>query len=512
MSSSLLRVAVILAGILLAAEARAQEPGYALIIGFNGSPPSAGGSAPPPLRFADDDAMAFFELKRELGDRAVVLAAPDPDTRRRYPHTADLAQAPTLEAVGQAMARFEEEMRADVRNGRTPSFLFFYSGHGVLGADGQVALTLSDGMLTQRLLYEGVLDHVPAGVITHLVVDACHAEALARPRDGNAEVVTLSPADIAAYVSQSLPARYHLVGMAIASGRDGNAHEWDAYQSGVFTHEVISALRGAADINGDQRVEYSELGAFLAAANREVRDPRARLQAIVRAPVSAPRSPLADLSRARGTSRLTRIPAAPEAFSIEDSWGNRLVDGRPELGFAMSVVLPANLGLFVRRGNQEAELTLHPGVDAEFRSLAFRDRPLQARGAVESSLRAGLFLAQFGPAYYRGYVDRQEDIIAVPVAPDLGLLAEPPTDVPRTKHWSVARSSLVGAAAALLGSSVFFGGMSYGAWRESQGAVERQATTAANRFQLDTALTAGFLLSGVACLAATWLVGRETNP
>ena len=318
MRFSLPRVLVLLVGVLFAATARAQEPGYALIVGFNGSPAGAGGSAPPPLRFADDDAMAFFELKRELGDRAVVLAAPDVDTRRRYPQTADLAQTPTLDAVDQAMAGFEEQMRADVRNGRSPSFLFFYSGHGVLGADGQAALTLSDGMLTQRLLYERVLDRVPAGVITHLIVDACHAEALARPRDGNAEVVTLSPDDIAAYVSQSLPARYHHVGVAVASSRDGNAHEWDLYQSGVFTHEVISAMRGAADINGDQRVEYSELGAFLAAANREVQDPRARLQAIIRAPVSAPRSPLADLSRARGISRLTRIPASPESFSIED--------------------------------------------------------------------------------------------------------------------------------------------------------------------------------------------------
>src|SRR5262249_51312720 len=158
---------------------------------------------------------------------------------------------------------------------------------------------------------------------------------------------------------------------------------------------------------------YSELGAFLAAANREVQDPRARLQAIIRAPISAPRSPLADLSRARGTSRLTRIPAAPDAFSIEDAWGNRLVDGRPEVGFAMSVMLPANAQLFVRRGGREAELTLRPGADAEFRSLGFRERPSRARGAVESALRAGLFLTQFGPAYYRGYVDR-EDMVAVP--------------------------------------------------------------------------------------------------
>src|SRR5262249_16082899 len=143
-----------------------------------------------------------------------------------------------------------------VRSGRVPSFVFFYSGHGILGAEGQAALTLSDGTLTQRLLYERVLDRVPPGVVIHVIVDACHAETLAGARGGNAEGVTLSPDDVAAYMSESVPARYHHVGMAIASGRDGNAHEWDAYQSGVFTHEVISAMRGAADVNGDQLVEY----------------------------------------------------------------------------------------------------------------------------------------------------------------------------------------------------------------------------------------------------------------
>ncbi|HEY7373931.1 MAG TPA: caspase family protein, partial [Polyangia bacterium] len=284
----------------------ADAPAYALVVGFNGSPPGAAGDVPPPLRFADDDAMAFYQLRRQLGDHAVVLAAPDDDTRRRYPQDVDAAQPPTLETLERAMSELQAQMQADVRAGRTPVFSFFYSGHGVADGDGRVALTLLDGVLTQRMLFERVVDRVPAGVI-HLIVDACHADGLARARGGQAEAVALSADDVAAYLADSAPGRYLRVGIAIAGSRDGVAHEWDLYQSGVFTHELISALRGAADVNGDRRVEYSELGAFLAAANREVQDPRARLLAIVKAPASAPRAPIADLSHVEDSGRLTRI-------------------------------------------------------------------------------------------------------------------------------------------------------------------------------------------------------------
>lgn len=46
-------------------------------------------------------------------------------------------------------------------------------------------------------------------------------------------------------------------------------------RGGVFTHELLSALSGAADVNADRRVEYSEVQAFIASANRAIHDPRA---------------------------------------------------------------------------------------------------------------------------------------------------------------------------------------------------------------------------------------------
>jgi Caspase domain len=499
--------ALILLGLLGPGRAHAEERRYALVIGYNGSPAGEGPETPAPLRYADDDALAFYELRRELGDRATLLASPDPDTRRRYPQSVDAAEPPTLATLDRVMERLEAEMRADARAGRTSVFSFFYSGHGGRGADGTPGLTLLDGALSRQMLYERVLDRAPATIV-HLVIDACHAQAIVRPRDADAQMVPLSPADVAIYVSQGTLARYPQVGIAIASSRDGATHEWDLFQSGVFTHEVISALRGAADVNGDRRIEYSELDAFLATANREVQDPRARLRAIVRAPVVAPRAPIADLSQGFALGRLTRIPAALESFSIEDGRGNRLAEGRPELGFSMSISLPADQTLFVRRGNLEAELVLRPGIDSGFDTLAFRSQTARARGAMETSLRAGLFLTPFGPAYYRGYVDRQ-DTIAVPMAPDLGLFAETHVDRPRTNHRSLIRWSLGGAAVALIGASGVSAAMAWTAWHDNQNAVQRDSADAATRFRIDTALTAGFLLSGAACATAALLLGSD---
>jgi hypothetical protein len=506
-SRNSLSLMLLLIATLWGGTARAEERRYALVIGYNGAPAAAGVDSPPPLRFADDDALAFYELMREQGDDAAVLASPDSDTRRRYPETADAAEPPTLAELDRAMARFESALRDDARAGRKSVFFFFYSGHGIRDADGQPALALMNGSLSRTMLYEHVLHHAPADVV-HLLVDACHAESLVSMRDGTAKVVTLTPDDVAAYVSQTTLAPYPNVGIAIASSRDGVSHEWDSYQSGVFTHEVISALRGAADVNGDKRVEYSELDAFLAAANREVQDSRARLQAIVKPPLATPRAPIADLSQGQNVGRLTKITAAPQSFWIEDDAGIRLADGRPELGFSMSISLPANRRLFVRRGDEEAELQLSPGVELDFKNLAFRPLALKPRGALDSSLRHGLFLTQFGPSYYRGYVDRQ-DVVAVPLASEVDLFAPPPPETPKAKRKSPLTPWLGGAAAAMIVSSGLFGGLAWDAWHDAQGSVERDSLNDARRFRTDTALSVGFLVTGAACATAAFLLHGE---
>ena len=70
----------------------------------------------------------------------------------------------------------------------------------------------------------------------------------------------------------------------LSSSAAQNSHEWEAYQAGVFSHEVRSALRGAADHDGDGVVTYDELAAFVFTANRSVPNERYRPRFFVRRP------------------------------------------------------------------------------------------------------------------------------------------------------------------------------------------------------------------------------------
>ena len=154
---------------------------------------------------------------------------------------------------------------------------------------------------------------------------------------------------------------------------------------------------------------------------------------------------------------------------------------------------------------------LRPGSDLDFAGLTFRSRPARTRGALESALRGGLFLAQYGPSYYRGYVDRKETT-SVPLAATLDSFPDAPRPVTSPPgHRSAIRPILAGAGAALVASSAVFGGLAWSAWRDNQGAVERDSAEASARFRLDSALSAGFLVSGLACAAAAWLFKNDAR-
>ena len=187
-----------------------------------------------PLRYADDDALAFYQLQKETGSDAILLTIPDSDTRLRYPVTAEAARAPTIGELVQAIDTLNTRMDAAARAGDTPTLTVFYSGHGARtqpDGGGEAALTLHDGLLSQTALHD-MLGKLRAGIV-HLVIDACYAEALLRSRDVDAQTVELAPADMAMLLSQSTSARYPHIGVVIAS-RNAPAHEWDTYQSGVF--------------------------------------------------------------------------------------------------------------------------------------------------------------------------------------------------------------------------------------------------------------------------------------
>jgi hypothetical protein len=470
---------------------------FALVIGFNGKPPATKDESIQPLRYADDDAFAFYQLQKELGADAILLTAPDAETKRRYPAITDGVRPPTMDEITRAIDALNTRMDAAVRKGVKPAFVFFYSGHGARDGSGDAALTLLDGTLSQAAMHARVLEKIRASVV-HLFIDACHAEAVVRPRDVEAKTVEIRPQDLLEHLSKTSSVRYPHVGLVVASSSGAATHEWDLYQSGVFTHEVISGLRGVADVNHDGRVEYGELAAFLTAANREVIDPRARVASIVQPPSAGAHEPLSRLGARSTIGWLTGIPPTAGRFFIEDRRGNRILDGHAEPGFSISVGVPPDELLFLRNRDEEAELTVKAGAEAQFGALAFRTRPLRARGSMETSLRDGLFLMPYGPAYYAGYVDRLESTAEVAGAP------VPDRRSPnRALVWA-----LRGSSAALLAASALFGALAWDAHNDFENTpYQRPALDASHRFQVDSTLAIGFAVSGVACAAASYLAG-----
>lgn len=490
-------------GCLSTARAAVHERYFSLVVGYNGRPTAGDTDAVTPLRYADDDALSFYELEQEAKSDAVLLAEPDADSRRRYPWAAEVARPPTMGEIERAVSELNERMDAATRTGLNPVFVFFYSGHGLRSQDTGAAVVLLDGVLSGKALRDQVLDKVHARAI-HLVIDACHADAVARPRDVEAKTTSVTPAEIMAQLSAEMSASHPNVGVVLASDGGNPSHEWDLYQSGVFTHEVISGLRGAADVNHDGRVEYSELAAFLTAANTEVLDTRARVQSIVQPPPSQPRAPLIELDANASVGWLTDIRSSAGQFFVEDQRGTRILDGHAEFGFSMSVAVPPGQVLFVHDGEREAELIVARGERRPFDTLAFHNSPLQARGALETSLQKGLFLMPYGPGYYNGYVDRRDAVRVAGASP-----SEVSRDATGPTLASSRRKPLIwglrGASGALLGSSLIFGGLALSARSDFEAASTQVAASKANdRFTLDSTVALTVFASAVVCAAVSY--------
>jgi len=481
---------------------------YTIAIGNNTGPAGQDDSAAR-LRYADDDAAAFAMFARALSARTEILTAFDGDSQQRFPELVHAARAPTLEELRRVIAEMRADMTADVAAGRRPVLLFFYSGHGVQDADGKrAALSLLDEGLTQQRLYDEVLAALPAAAI-HLLIDACYAEEVVRPRDLRLKVVDASDDEIDHLLARTTLARFPHVGAIVAASVNGQTHEWDFYRQGIFTHELLSGLRGAADVNGDGAVEYSELSAFLSAANREVPDARARLHVIARPPSVDPRLPLVELGRLGSSLRFRLSGRTPRYFFIEDQHGNRLVEMRAEEGYRYDLYLPAGETLYYVSKEKTIEFQGHPGDTLVADQLAASSVELRPRGAIAAALRHGLFAASFGPSYYRGFVDSAPELVSVNF-PSGGAVV---VDAPAPSPAPGARSALldrwvVGALAAtvaLAATSATFAVLANDA-REQYATTpfERKATELQQRFSRDRAIA---IAAGAVAAAAAGVGG-----
>jgi hypothetical protein len=493
-----------------AAPARAARVVYALAIGVNQAPAAAGEGGPlARLRYADDDAVRYFQLFERFAADARLLTVLDAPTRRRYPGLVARAGAPTVRNLLAIAGDWARRMAADRARGDQPVLYLAFSGHGVRGRDGTVSLAMLDGGITRQLLHERVLAALPAAMV-HLFVDACHAGSVVGVRgDGltrelDATTAPVSPREIDQLLDATSLARFPTVGAVLATSAGEEAHEWSGIESGVFTHELLSALQGAADVNGDRRIEYSEVEAFIASANRGIRDPRAVPRVVARPPPIDRNAALIALDQIETGLYLEGDASALGHFYVELDDGQRLLDAHLAPGLEAALALPPGRTAFVRTPTGEAALPAGRRGRVRIAGLRLGPPQIAARGSIEASYRHALFASPFSRSYYQAYVDRS-GASPVDFAASAPRGATAAVEVRAGGRRRPAALALAGLAGAALAASATTGVLALVAKRDFDATeVQREAYDARDRFERYSAISAVSAAVAVSAGVAAW--------
>ncbi|WP_164017843.1 caspase family protein [Pyxidicoccus trucidator] len=337
--------ALLIAGVLAIPGAALAEERFAVVIGAN-----AGWANDKPLRHAESDAEHVRDVLVELGG-----FAPDRVHLLRDPDTASV----------RALLR---KMSGWLRASRGESLLFvYYSGH----AD-ERHLHLRGEPLSHEELYTVLRDS--PGRVRLGVVDACRSGSIVETKGGR---------PVATFQSQVVD-ELEVNGLALltSSGADELSQERRALAGSVFTHHLVSGLRGAADANEDGKVTLSE--AYQHAFQRTEADTAA---------TPVPQRPafryelkgqgevvLTWLERATATLVLPRLEG--ERYVVVDRQERRLAaEGRTRPERELLLALAPGDYHVKRVGPQTVEsaaVKLAEGARVEVAGLTFESRPLSA--------------------------------------------------------------------------------------------------------------------------------------
>jgi hypothetical protein len=197
---------------------------YALVVGSNQGGPGQG-----PLRYAERDARRMAELMTQLGgyrsDRV------------------ELLEQPGREQLLQALTRITRRLQEHASRGEKSLFLFYYSGHARASGLNLGRETFALDQLRDQLLA------VPSTVVL-AVLDACQSGAFSRVKG----------ATTAADFSYNSVTQLSTAGIAVMASSGGSelSQESDRLQSSFFTHHLLAALRGAADLDRDGSITLAE--------------------------------------------------------------------------------------------------------------------------------------------------------------------------------------------------------------------------------------------------------------
>ena len=354
------------------------------------------------LHYADDDGARLYELLQALGYDTQLLTIMDRGTAEQHPDAARAARPPSWSRLERTVRDLRGRVETVHGLGREAEILITYSGHGAVGRRGDPYVNLLDKRMYRGDFYRDVVASIGADFV-HVVVDACRARDFVDARGGPD-----GPdfdRELSLFLAEERRAQHPEVGIFVAESADGETHEWSRTRSGIFGHEVISGLSGAADVNSDGFVEYSELHAFVAAANSTIKDPRARLRVVAQPPMVNPRRPIMVLAKSANVERI-RTPMAGGRFTIEDSRGVRWVDANLADGTQVTVHLPPRERYYIVDVERRQEATVEHSAEPRIvvlAALGFEPLATSSRGSISEALASDLFTMKWGPLFYEGF-------------------------------------------------------------------------------------------------------------
>jgi hypothetical protein len=431
--------ASLIVGIAAPARAAAAAAGtvarFALVVGSN-QPPRPGLAT---LRYADDDAVRWTVLFRTFGVKVELLTDLDPESDRLYGADVPPHRSPTRVELQHAMTRIRAAIDGLRAAGARTAFYFVYAGHGD-EQDGEGYIGLRDGRLFRHEVEADILS-VSGADTNHVIIDACRSYYLAYDRGpGGSRRQWLEP-----YFQTATASRLRNTGFILANSSAGDTHEWEEFQAGIFSHEVRSGLLGGADTNGDGRITYAELTAFVRVANQAVRNARYRPEILARAPPNGD-DVILDVGEAIG-GVVRFSPGIVGRHVLEDGVGVRWADVHPGPRQQLTLALPIGRwggdALFIESLANNTEYRVRAGDDTDLATITAEPRGLLRRGAMHEAF-ALLFTLPFDVTALTAPIDADR--------PTLELGGPPPIE---RKFWT-RRTKRVMASVAVIGGVAAF--------------------------------------------------------
>ncbi len=369
----------------------------------------------PTLHYADDDGVAYADLFAEQfgATHTLLLTQLDDETRALAPGYTGVPP-PTLAEFDRAVNTLATAIEASRRQGHRVELFVVLAGHGDV-ENGQGYFELLDRHLTSRDVEAHLITKLTVDRL-NLIVDSCNSYYLLNPRKPGGRRWAAD-----ALPTGDLSSRYPWVGTLVSTNAEAVSYEWSELQSGIFSYEVRSGLRGAADSDHDQVISYRELAAFIDRANATIVNEQYRPRVFFTEPKSEHGAALLAVNEHPPRS-LEVFGAHARHFVVRTSNGVRVLDVHHEGGMRLALALPAGtteLELYERVSDGDRPRWVYRSVPAGFHGnvdeLAVEQPPQAPRG--EARVFEALFEQPFGPLAMQAW----EQVPKPPLQPIYGV-------------------------------------------------------------------------------------------